>query len=143
MRILLGSVVFLVLLSFQGNASAQASSAGTNGQAPQQALARIESKPDPKWPKLETKEAVTIVLHAVFNKTGKVTNITFIKTNPEKPLSVSEKEIKTLKKRAIDAAGQIRFVPAMKDGHPVSMWMQLEYNFSPDAVKEKDNDPDQ
>jgi hypothetical protein len=24
----------------------------------------------------------------------------------------------------------IKFVPATKDGHQVSMWMQLEYNFN-------------
>jgi len=31
--------------------------------------------------------------------------------------------------RAIDAARGIKFVPATKDGTPVSMWMQLEYIF--------------
>jgi len=35
-----------------------------------------------------------------------------------------------LTERAIAAAKQIRFVPAQKDGHAVSMWMQLEYNFN-------------
>ena len=24
----------------------------------------------------------------------------------------------------------IKFIPATKDGHPVSMWMMLEYNFN-------------
>lgn len=32
--------------------------------------------------------------------------------------------------RAIETAGQIKFIPAMKDGKLVSMWMQLEYNFN-------------
>ena len=32
--------------------------------------------------------------------------------------------------RAIAAARQIKFVPAMKGGHPVSVFMQLEYNFN-------------
>jgi hypothetical protein len=32
--------------------------------------------------------------------------------------------------RAIAAAKSIRFVPATKDGHPVSMWMELQYNFN-------------
>jgi hypothetical protein len=32
---------------------------------------------------------------------------------------------------AIEAAKKIKFVPATKYGYPVSMWMQLEYNFSP------------
>ena len=32
--------------------------------------------------------------------------------------------------KAIGAARQIRFVPARKNGQPVSMYMQLEYNFN-------------
>jgi TonB family protein len=32
--------------------------------------------------------------------------------------------------RAIVAAQHIKFIPAIKDGHPVSMWMMLEYNFN-------------
>jgi hypothetical protein len=35
-----------------------------------------------------------------------------------------------LTEQAITAARQIKFTPAMIDGTPVSMWMQLEYNFS-------------
>jgi len=35
-----------------------------------------------------------------------------------------------LLERAIDAAKKIRFIPAVKDGKYVSMWMQLEYNFN-------------
>ena len=35
-----------------------------------------------------------------------------------------------LTERAIAAAKSIRFVPATKDGHPVSMWMELQYNFN-------------
>ena len=33
-----------------------------------------------------------------------------------------------LTERAIDAARKIKFMPAMKDGTHVSMWMELEYN---------------
>jgi hypothetical protein len=35
-----------------------------------------------------------------------------------------------LTEKAIAAARQIRFDPATKDGHKVSMWMKLEYNFN-------------
>jgi hypothetical protein len=135
---ILSALSFLVLLTLPATAHAQAQGGISTGNTNAKAAARIESKPEPKWPKLETRESVTIVLRAIFSKTGEVTNITFIKSDPEKPVDVSEKEIKTMKKRAIEAAGQIKFVPAMRDGHPVSMWMQLEYNFSPDAVKEKE-----
>ena len=31
---------------------------------------------------------------------------------------------------AIEAARNIRFFPAGKDGKPVSQWMTLEYNFN-------------
>lgn len=34
-----------------------------------------------------------------------------------------------LTEKAIDAAQQLRFIPAEKDGHPVSMWITLEYSF--------------
>jgi hypothetical protein len=35
-----------------------------------------------------------------------------------------------LTEQAIAAAKQIKFIPATRDGKPVSMWMQLEYNFN-------------
>jgi TonB family protein len=35
-----------------------------------------------------------------------------------------------LTERAIAAARQIKFVPATKSGHLVSVYMQLEYNFN-------------
>jgi hypothetical protein len=30
---------------------------------------------------------------------------------------------------SIRVARQIKFIPATKDGRPVSMWMELQYNF--------------
>jgi periplasmic protein TonB len=35
-----------------------------------------------------------------------------------------------LNERAIDAARRIRFTPAKKDGVPVSMYVQVQYNFN-------------
>ena len=35
-----------------------------------------------------------------------------------------------LTERAVAAAKKIKFVPATRDGTPVSMLMQLEYNFN-------------
>lgn len=35
-----------------------------------------------------------------------------------------------LTERSIEAARKIKFIPATKDGKPVSMWMQLEYNYN-------------
>ena len=35
----------------------------------------------------------------------------------------------TYTKEAIEAAQKMEFVPAVKDGKAVLMWIQLEYNF--------------
>src|ERR1043165_1537514 len=55
----------------------------------------------------------------VFSLPGQVTNN---RTGAGLPYGLTE--------RAIAAARQIKFAPATKDGHQVSMWMQLEYNFN-------------
>jgi len=60
-----------------------------------------------------------VILRVVFAKTGRVENITVIRGQPN-----------GLTEKCIEAAKQIRFTPATKDGHPVSMWMQLEYSFN-------------
>jgi hypothetical protein len=55
----------------------------------------------------------------VFSRTGQVTNIQAVQ-----PLCCG------LTEKAIAAARQIRFVPATREGQPVSVRMQLEYNFN-------------
>jgi hypothetical protein len=59
------------------------------------------------------------VLRVVFTSAGEVSQIRAVNTLPF-----------GLTERAIAAARQIRFLPAMKGGHPVSVYMQLEYNFN-------------
>jgi TonB family protein len=83
--------------------------------------ARVLDKPEPQYTESARKNQITgtVVLRAVFSSSGSVTNISTIRGLPD-----------GLTERAISAAKQIRFVPAQKDGHPVSMWMQLEYNFN-------------
>ena len=85
----------------------------------------IEFKPEPGKPKEvgNTSYEGTIVLRAIFRKNGKVTDIEFVEAKPPRFFDGS------LTKKAIEAAKKIRFKPAMKDGRPVSMLMQLEYNF--------------
>ncbi len=85
----------------------------------------IESKPEPEKPDKvsDTPYESTIVLRAVFRKNGKITDIKFIEAKPTGFLDAA------LSKKAIAAVKKIKFKPAMKDGHPVSMLMQLEYNF--------------
>jgi len=83
--------------------------------------ARLLSKPEPQYTEDARKNQIvgTVVLKVVFASNGSVTNI---RTVSGLPYGLTE--------RAIAAARQIKFVPATKDGHPVSMWMQLEYNFN-------------
>lgn len=83
--------------------------------------ARLLKKPEPtytEWAKSEQSEG-TVILKCVFAADGTVTNIRVVQGLPY-----------GLTERAIDVARKIKFVPAMKDGKPVSMWMTLEYNFS-------------
>ncbi|MGQ0763661.1 MAG: energy transducer TonB [Acidobacteriota bacterium] len=83
--------------------------------------ARVLLKPEPSYTESARKNQITgtVVLRAVFSSSGSVTNISTIRGLPD-----------GLTERAIAAAKQIKFVPAQKDGHSVSMWMQLEYNFN-------------
>ncbi len=83
--------------------------------------ARLISKPEPQYTEDARKNQITgtVVLKVVFASNGSVTNI---RTVSGLPFGLTEK--------AIAAARQIRFTPATKDGRPVSMWMQLEYNFN-------------
>jgi len=82
---------------------------------------RILSKPEPSYTEEARKNQIdgTIVLRVVFSSHGTVTNIHAVSGLPN-----------GLTERAIAAARQIKFVPATKDGRPVSMWMELQYNFN-------------
>jgi tetratricopeptide (TPR) repeat protein len=83
--------------------------------------ARVLSKPEPTYTEEARKNQITgtVVLVAIFALDGKVKAIRAIKTLPG-----------GLTEMAMVAARQIRFVPALKDGKPVSMFMHLEYNFN-------------
>jgi TonB family protein len=82
---------------------------------------RLLNKPEPVPPGTARTNDVrgVVVLRAVFSGNGTVTNIRVIAGLPY-----------GMTDSAIDAARRIKFVPAMKDGKPVSMWLQLEYNFN-------------
>ena len=83
--------------------------------------ARVLSKPEPQYTEEARKNQVTgtVVLRAVFTSGGQVTNIRAVSGLPY-----------GLTERAIAAARLIKFVPATKDGRPVPMYIQLEYNFN-------------
>lgn len=83
--------------------------------------ARILSKPEPSYTEAARRAGVTgtVVLRAVFSSDGEV-----------KGLRVSRALPFGLTTSAIQAARRIKFTPALKDGIPVSMYIQLEYNFN-------------
>jgi hypothetical protein len=110
------------------------------GNARLDTKARILSKPEPESPKgVATDSAITIVLEAIFTSDATVTNIHFVRVEPR---DAPKETVKLFTQKAIDAAKQIKFTPATKDGHQVSMRMQLEYNFAPSANEEKPSNPE-
>jgi protein TonB len=78
-------------------------------------------KPEPQFTEEARKNQTTgtVALRVVFSSSGEVVQIRAVRTLPF-----------GLTERAIAAARQIKFVPATKDGSPVSVAMQLEYNFN-------------
>ncbi len=83
--------------------------------------ALVEKKPEPSYTRDARKNKIegTVILKCVFASNGKVTNIHVISALPD-----------GLTESAVKAAQKIKFKPATRDGKPVSMWMQLEYNFN-------------
>jgi TonB family protein len=78
-------------------------------------------KPEPMYTEEARKKGTTgtVVLKVVFFSDGSVGKINTI---ADLPYGLTEK--------AIEAAKKIKFIPAMKEGKFVSMWMQLEYYFN-------------
>jgi TonB family protein len=100
------------------------SSAGSGGPVKASEVeqrARLLFKPEPQYTEEARVNQITgtVVLRVVFSSSGEVVQIRAVRTLPY-----------GLTERAIAAAHQIRFVPAMKNGRPVSVFMQLEYNFN-------------
>ncbi len=82
---------------------------------------RVLSKPEPNYTGAAREAEVegTVVLRAIFAADGKVKNILVLSLLPF-----------GLTAQSINAARKIKFEPATKDGRPVSMALQLEYNFN-------------
>jgi TonB family protein len=83
--------------------------------------ARLLSKPEPVYTQSARNAGITgtVVLRCVFAADGTVKHILVVEALPA-----------GLTQQSIAAARKIRFVPAMINGNPVSMWMQLEYNYN-------------
>ena len=82
---------------------------------------RVLEKPEPAYTESARKFGVqgTVILRAVFSKDGEVTGLHVVRKLPH-----------GLTQQGVKAARAIRFTPATKDGQPVSMWMELQYNFN-------------
>jgi TonB family protein len=82
---------------------------------------RVLSKPEPQYTEEARAHQIsgTVVLRAIFASSGEVVQVRALDTLPF-----------GLTETAIAAAREIKFVPAMKNGRPVSVYMHLEYNFS-------------
>ena len=83
--------------------------------------ARVLSKPEPVYTEDARKNQITgtVVLRCIFAANGSVILIRAASALPD-----------GLTESAIRSARRIRFIPATKDGKPVSMWMELQYNFN-------------
>jgi tetratricopeptide (TPR) repeat protein len=81
---------------------------------------RLTSKPEPEYTDLARSNQVegTVILRAVFAADGTVKHIIVVDGLPD-----------GLTWQSVRAAQRIKFVPATLDGRPVSMVLQLEYNF--------------
>jgi len=82
---------------------------------------KLLSKPEPAYTQRARNEQIvgTVVLRCVFASDGAVKHILVIQALPS-----------GLTQQSIAAAKKIKFVPATLNGKPVSMWMQLEYNYN-------------
>jgi TonB family protein len=83
--------------------------------------ARVLDKPEPQYTEAARLAGVegTVVLRTVFSSSGEV-----------KDIYVTRALGYGLTTQTIKAARKIKFTPAIKDGRPVSMYIQLEYNFN-------------
>jgi TonB family protein len=81
----------------------------------------VISRPPPQYTEEARRNSVTgtVVLRAVFTSKGYVSNIKAVKGLPD-----------GLTEKAIVAARNVRFIPAVKDGRYVNQYIQIEYNFN-------------
>jgi len=85
------------------------------------AKARVTGKPEPVYTEAARRRGITgtVVLRCIFAADGTVKHFLIISALPY-----------GLTEQAIAAAQRIKFIPAMLDAKPVSMFIQLEYNFN-------------
>jgi TonB family protein len=82
---------------------------------------RVLIKPEPSYTPAARNADITgtVIFRSKFTAQGTVEDLLVIRYLPY-----------GLTEQALEAARKIKFIPATKDGKPVSMFMQLEYNFN-------------
>ena len=119
------TALFMIALSVTAHGQTEKQQSGSRpeqmSKSSEVLKAQVTERPAPTYTKEARQNQVTgtVIIHCVFTSTAKVTHIQVISGLPY-----------GLTERAVKAAKKIRFIPATKDGHPVSMWMELEYNFT-------------
>ena len=90
---------------------------------------RIIESPDPHYTEQARKKGISglIVIRCIFRASGEITDI-FVASGLGQGLT----------KQAVEAVKGIKFAPAQKDGHPVSVWIELRYKFSLDKRDKKE-----
>ena len=115
-------MLILVLLALSHLSLAQDQNAGEKVYEGKEVDTKVKilSQPDAVYTNQAAREHVvgTVTLIAVFTASGEIRNIEVVNGLPA-----------GLTESAMAVARKITFTPAMKDGHPVSQKMQLEYNF--------------
>ena len=81
----------------------------------------VITKPEPTYTEVARRRSTagTVVIRCVFRSTGVVSDLHVISGLDD-----------GLTENALAAAKQIKFIPAINEGHFVSMWMELQYNFN-------------
>jgi TonB family protein len=84
-------------------------------------MARVLSKPEPSYTEEARKNQVTgtVVFRCVFAADGTIQHLMILRALPN-----------GLTEQALKAARRIKFIPATISGRPVSVFIQLEYNFN-------------
>lgn len=82
--------------------------------------ARITKKSEPRYTEQARRKRTSgwVVLRVVFKASGEIGDIEVIRDAPD-----------GLTEECIKVAREIKFEPAMKDGHPVSTYVRVEYTF--------------
>jgi TonB family protein len=129
-------VVALLMVSvFVVSARAQGSSGSASGKQVDSLRNKlkdpplvIESSPEPELPREIVADVdLAVTLLAIFRKSGKVTDIKVVSSRV--PASMPAETIKKLEQATVEAAKKIRFSPTTRDGHKVSVRVELEYTF--------------